>query len=59
LLLSAIYEPHHIGVIKIFLENNGLWLKMVGKIVTKFWVHAGVEGGILPTLPHVVGWATA
>jgi len=51
MLLPAIYEPHHIVATKIFFENNGLWLKMVGKMPTKFCVNADVVGGILPTLP--------
>ena len=54
-LLPTICEPHYIAKTQKLLENNGLWLKPVGKMPTKVCVNAGVVVGILPTLPSAIG----
>ena len=59
--LPTIYKVHYIVTTQKFLENNGLWLKPVGKMLTNVCVNANIADGILPTLPRyddVVGWVT-
>jgi len=58
MLLKELAVAHHLQATpyryneKMF-ENNGLWLKMVGKMPTNICVDADIVGGILPTLPRV------